>query len=86
MRTSIRSFKLHIMKIELAIQRQLVLELKADLQKAKEAPQAVKEVVEASEQAAYDRGVQETQTQLVEELAEVPETFIKGCMRRHSIE
>ena len=50
------------MKIELAIQRQLVLELKADLQKAKEAPQAVKEVVEASEQAAYDRGVQETQT------------------------
>lgn len=74
------------MKIELAIQRQLVLELKADLQKAKEAPQAVKEVVEASEQATYDRGVQETQTQLVEELAEVPETFIKGCMRRHSIE
>ena len=47
------------------------------MQKAKEAAQAVKEVVEASEQAAYDRRVQETQTQLAEELAEVCRDFCK---------
>ena len=52
--------KLHIIEIELATQRQLVLELKANLEKAKEATRAVKEVVEALEQAAYDRGVLET--------------------------
>ena len=41
--------KLHITEIELATQRQLVLELKANLEKAKEATRAVKEVVEALE-------------------------------------
>ena len=54
--------KLHSTEIELATQRQLVLELKANLEKAKEVAKAVKEAAEASEQAAYDRVVLETQT------------------------
>jgi len=44
----------------LATQRQLVLELKTDLQKAKEAAQAEKEAAEASKQASYLLGVEET--------------------------
>ena len=60
--------KLHLTEIELATQRQLVLKLKADLQKAKEATRAAKEVAEASEQAVYDCGVQETQTRLAVEV------------------
>ena len=46
----------------------MVLELKAELQRAKEATQTV---AEALEQASYDHGVQETKIRLVEELAEV---------------
>ena len=49
----------------------MVLELKTNLQKAKEAPQTAKEATKASEQASYDCGVQETNTWLVKELAEV---------------
>ena len=41
--------KLHSTEIELATQRQLVLELKANLEKAKEVAKAVKEAAEASE-------------------------------------
>ena len=49
--------KLNLTKIELATQRKLVLELKADLQKAKEAAWVAKEVAEPSEQATYDHEV-----------------------------
>ena len=49
--------KLNLMKIELATQRKLILKLKANLQKAKEAARAAKEVAEPSKPATYDRGV-----------------------------
>ena len=49
--------KLHLTEIELATQRQLVLELKAKLQKAKEAAQVAKEVSEIVETASYERRV-----------------------------
>ena len=39
---------------------QLVLDLKVELQKAKEAVQLAKEVVEAEKQAAYALSVEET--------------------------
>ena len=39
---------------------QLVLDLKVELQKAKEAVQLAKEAVEAEKQAAYALGVEET--------------------------
>ena len=58
-------------KIELAISRQLVLELKADLQKARKAAQLAKEAIEAKKQASYALGVEETQAKLIKELAEV---------------
>ena len=47
---------LYQIEIELAISRQLVPELKANLQKAKEATQLAKETVEAEKQASH-RGV-----------------------------
>ena len=48
----------------MATQRQLVLELKAELQKAKEAAQVEKEVAEASKQEFYLLSVEETQIRL----------------------
>ena len=58
-------------EIELATLRQLALDLRAKLQKAKEAAQLVNEAVEAKRQASYALGVEETQAKLTEELAEV---------------
>ena len=58
-------------KIELATSRQLVLELKANLQKARKAAQLAKEAVEAKKQASYALGVEETQAKLIKELAEI---------------
>ena len=51
---------LYQIEIELATQTQLILELKAELQQAKEAAQAKKEAVEASKQESYLLGVEET--------------------------
>ena len=58
-------------KIKLATSRQLVLELRAELQKAKKVAQLAREAVEAEKQASYALGVEETQAKLTEELAEV---------------
>ena len=69
--------KLHLIEIELATQRQLVLDLKAELQKSKEAAWAAKEVSEAAETTSYERGVQETEIRLADELAEVCRDYCK---------
>ena len=69
--------KLHLIEIELATQRQLVLDLKAELQKSKEATWVAKEVSEAAETASYERGVQETEIRLADELAEVCRDYCK---------
>ena len=58
--------KLYHTKIKLTIEKQLVLDLKAELQRAKEATRTTKEATEALEQASYDRRVQETEIQLAE--------------------
>ena len=63
--------KLHMIEINLAIEKQMVLDLKATLQKAKEETQLAKEVAEAEKRAAYQLGVEETQVRLTEELSEV---------------
>ena len=57
-------------EIELATSKQLTLDLKAELQKAKEATQLAKEALKAKRQAAYALDVEETQARLTEELAE----------------
>ena len=58
-------------KIDLTTLRQLVLQLRAELQKAKEAAQLANEAVEAEKQASYTLNVEETQATLIEELAKV---------------
>ena len=63
--------QLHMTEIELATQRQLVLDLKAELQKVKDAARVAKEATKAAEMASYDRGVLDTKTQLAEEVTEV---------------
>ena len=63
--------KLHLTEIDLATQRQLVVDLKVELPKAKKAAQLAKEAAEAEKQASYLLGVEETQIRLVEELSEV---------------
>ena len=47
-------------EIELATLRQLTLDLRVELQKAKEAAQLAKEVAKAEKQASYTLGVEET--------------------------
>ena len=69
--------KLHLIEIELATQRQLVLDLKAELQKSKEVAWVAKEVSEVTETAFYERGVQETEIRLADELAEVCRDYCK---------
>lgn len=63
--------KLHYTEIERATTQQQVLELKAKLAQAKEAAKTIKETVEALAQASHNRGVEETEIRLAEELTEV---------------
>ena len=63
--------KLHLTKIDLATQKQLVIDLKVELQKVKEEAQLAKEAAEAEKKALYQLGVEETQVRLAEELLEV---------------
>ena len=49
----------------------MVIELREELAKAREAAQLLKEATEAEKQAAYDLGVQETQSRLTEEFSAV---------------
>lgn len=54
--------KLHLTKIDLATQRQLILDLKAKLQKAKDTARVAREASEVTKMASYERGMQETKT------------------------
>ena len=63
--------ELHYSEINLAIEKQMVTELREELRKAREAAQLLKEATEAEKQAAYDLGVQETQSRLTEEFSTV---------------
>ena len=66
---------MHLTKIDLATQKQLVIDLKVELQKAKEKAQLAREVVEAKKKASYQLGVEETQVRLAEELSEVCQDY-----------
>ena len=63
--------KLHLTEIDLATQRQLVIDLKVELQKAKEEAQLAREAAEAENNASYLLGVEEMQVRLAKELLEV---------------
>ena len=66
---------LYITEHELATQKQLVLDLKAELQKVKDAAivatRVAKETIEVAERAFYERGVEDIETRLVKEVAGV---------------
>ena len=63
--------RLHYTEIELAMAKQQVLELKAELSMAKEAAHAAQAAANTIRQKFYDLKVQETEAQLTEELARV---------------
>ena len=63
--------KLHITKINLATKKQTILDLKAKLQKVKDAAQVAREAAKAAVKASYKRGVLDMETQLAEEMAVV---------------
>ena len=63
--------KIHSIEIDLATQKQMVIELQAELKKAKEEFQLAKKATEAEKKASYQLGVEETKIRLAEELSEV---------------
>ena len=67
--------QLHYTEINLATEKQLVMELREEFRKAREAIQLIKEAVEAEKQAAYTLGVEETQVRLTEELSTVSREY-----------
>ena len=67
--------ELHYCEINLATEKQMVKDLREELDKAKEAAQLLKEAAEAEKQAAYALGVQETQSRLTEEFSTVARDY-----------
>ena len=54
----------------------MVLDLKAELSKVKEAARLAREAVEAAVAASYERGVADTEARLTEEVATVCRDYI----------
>ena len=59
----------------MAIEKQLVTELREELRKAKEAAKLFKEAAEAEKQAAYTLGVEKTQARLTEEFSAIARDY-----------
>ena len=59
----------------MATKKQLVMELREELRKAREAAQLFKEAAEAEKQAAYTLGMEETQAKLTEEFSAVARDY-----------
>ena len=63
--------KLHITEINLATEKQTVLDLKMQLQQATDATQMAREAAEAAVKTSYEHGVCDTEARLTEEVAVV---------------
>ena len=63
-------------EINLATEKQMVSDLKAELSKAKKAARLAREAVEAAVVTSYERGVADTETKLTEEVATVCRDYI----------
>lgn len=63
--------KLHVIEINLATKKQVVLDLKMWLQQAKEVARVAREAAKAAVKASYKRGVLDTETRLTEEVVVV---------------
>ena len=68
--------QLHMSEINLATEKQMVSDLKAELSKAKEAARLAREAVEAAVVTSYERGVADTEARLTEEVATVCRDYI----------
>ena len=66
---------LHYTEINLAMEKQMMTELREELRKARETAQLFKEAAEAKKQAAYALGVLETQGNLTEEFSAVAKDY-----------
>ena len=67
--------ELHYSEINLATEKQMVIELHEELRKAREAAQLLKKATEAEKQSTYTLGVQETQSRLTEEFSAVARDY-----------
>ena len=67
--------QLHYMEINMATEKQLVTELRKELQKAREAAQLLKEATKVEKQAADTLGMEETQARLKEEFFVVAKDY-----------
>ena len=67
--------QLHYTEINMAMEKQLVTELREELRKAREAAQLLKEAAEAEKQAVYILGVQDTQGRLIEEFSAIARDY-----------
>ena len=67
--------QLHYTEINMATEKQLVIEFREELRKAREVAQLFKEAAEAKKQVAYALGMKETQARLTEEFSAV----VRGC-------
>ena len=63
--------KMHITEINLAIEKQYVLDLMVELQRAKDEAHVAREAAEAAMKASYERGVHDTKARLFEEMVVV---------------
>ena len=63
--------QLHLTEINLATEKQAVLDLKTQLQQAKEAARVAREAAKAAVAGSYERGVKDTEARLTEEVAVV---------------
>ena len=67
--------QLHYTEINMAIEKQLVTDLREELRKAREATQLLKEAAEAEKQAAYTLGMEEVHARLTEEFSAVARDY-----------
>ena len=80
LKTTEKQFKdirkqLHYTEINMATEKQLVMEFREELRKAREAVQLLKEAAETEKQATYMLGIEETQAKLTEEFSTVARDY-----------
>lgn len=68
--------QLHLSEINLATEKQMVSDLKAELLRTKEAARLAREAVEATVATSYECGVADTEARLTEEVAAVCRDYI----------
>jgi len=68
--------QLHLSEVNLATEKQMVVDLKAELSKAKEAARVAREAAEAAVATSYERGLKDNEVRLTEEVATVCRDYI----------